>query len=93
MARLGFRSVNEMVGRTECLRQRQVPDHPKAQHARISRHCSSTRPKDDSTMVRHATRFRNDGPEDRTRSTALFCRMHRMPSATAGRSLSLYKIV
>ena len=64
MARLGFRT-NEMVGHTECLRQRQVPDHPKANTLSLAPLLVDVA-KDDATMVRHATRFRNDGPEDRT---------------------------
>ena len=65
MARLGFRTINEMIGQTECLSQRQVPDHPKANTLNLSRLLVDVA-KGDSTMVRHATRFRNDGPEDRT---------------------------
>ena len=65
MARLGFRTINEMIGHTECLRQRHVPDHPKANTLNLSRLLVDVA-KDDSTMVRHATRTRNDGPEDRT---------------------------
>ncbi|HEY5813101.1 MAG TPA: glutamate synthase-related protein, partial [Terrimicrobiaceae bacterium] len=65
MARLGFRTVNEMVGHTECLRQRSIPDHPKANSLNLAPLLLDVA-KDDSTMVRHATRFRNDGPEDRT---------------------------
>ncbi|HEY5778626.1 MAG TPA: glutamate synthase large subunit [Terrimicrobiaceae bacterium] len=65
MARLGFRTINEMVGHTECLRQRQIPDHPKANTLNLAPLLVDVA-KDDSTMVRHATRFRNDGPEDRT---------------------------
>ena len=76
-----------MVGHTECLRQRQIPDHPKANTLNLAPLLVDVA-KDDSTMVRHATRFRNDGPRI-ARSTALFCRMQRMRSATAGRSLSL----
>ena len=65
MARLGFRTINEMIGHTECLRQRVVADHPKANTVDLSRLLVDVA-KDDSTMVRHATRARNDGPEDRT---------------------------
>ena len=35
MAGLGARTVNELIGRVEMLRQRQVPGHPKGQHARF----------------------------------------------------------
>ena len=65
MARLGFRTINEMVGHTECLRQRQIPDHPKANTLNLAPLLVDVA-KDDSTMIRHATRARNDGPEDRT---------------------------
>jgi glutamate synthase (ferredoxin) len=36
MAQLGFRSVDEMVGHPECLRQREVEDHPKANSCDLS---------------------------------------------------------
>ena len=65
MARLGFRSIEEMVGRVECLRQREVPDHPKANTLDLSRLLVNVA-KDDPTAVRHATRTRNDGFEDQT---------------------------
>lgn len=65
MARLGFRTINEMVGRTECLQQRHIPDHPKANTVNLAPLLLDVA-KDDSTMVRYATRSRNDGPEDRT---------------------------
>ncbi len=65
MANLGFRTINEMIGHTECLRQRQIPDHPKANKLNLAPLLVDVA-KGDSTMVRHATRSRNDGPEDRT---------------------------
>jgi len=65
MARLGFRTINEMIGHTECLRQRKIADHPKANTLDLSRLLVDVA-KGDSTLVRHATRSRNDGPEDRT---------------------------
>jgi glutamate synthase domain-containing protein 2/glutamate synthase domain-containing protein 1/glutamate synthase domain-containing protein 3 len=65
MARLGFRTINEMIGHTECLRQRRVDDHPKANTLNLSRLLVDVA-KDDTTLVRYATRLRNDGPEDRT---------------------------
>jgi glutamate synthase domain-containing protein 2/glutamate synthase domain-containing protein 1/glutamate synthase domain-containing protein 3 len=65
MARLGFRTVDEMVGRVECLRQRQIPDHPKANTLDLSRLLVNVA-KNDPSAVRHATRSRNDGPEDQT---------------------------
>jgi len=65
MARLGFRTINEMVGQTSCLQQRVLPDHPKANTLDLSRLLVDVA-KDDPTAPRHATRSRNDGPEDRT---------------------------
>jgi glutamate synthase (NADPH/NADH) large chain/glutamate synthase (ferredoxin) len=63
MARLGFRTIDEMVGRTECLRQRQIPDHPKANTLDLSRLITDV-VKDDPTAVRYATRDRNDPEHD-----------------------------
>jgi glutamate synthase (NADPH/NADH) large chain/glutamate synthase (ferredoxin) len=65
MAKLGFRTVDEMVGRVECLRQREVPGHPKANTLDLSRLLVNVAA-DDPSAVRHATRMRNDGPEDST---------------------------
>ncbi len=65
MAKLGYRTINEMIGRTESLRQRVVPDHPKANTLDLSPLLVDVA-KGDSTMVRYATRSRNDAPEDRT---------------------------
>jgi len=65
MARLGFRSINEMVGRVECLRQREIPGHPKANTLDLSRLLLNVAA-DDPTAVRHATRLRNDAIEDQT---------------------------
>lgn len=65
MATLGFCTVEEMVGHVECLRQRPIPNHPKANTLNLSKLLMNVA-KDNPTMGRHATRFRNDGPEDRT---------------------------
>lgn len=65
MANLGFRTINEMIGRVDCLKQRHVPDHPKANTLDLSRLLVDVA-KDDPAVIRHATRDRNDGPEDRT---------------------------
>ena len=65
MAQLGFRTINEMIGHTECLRQRNVPDHPKANTVDLKSLLVDVA-KGDTTAVRYATRSRNDGPEDRT---------------------------
>ena len=90
MARLGFRTINEMVGHTECLRQRQVPDHPKANTLNLAPLLVDVA-KDDSTMVRHATRFRNDGPDDRTLDDIIL--QDAKDAISDGRPISLaYKI-
>ena len=65
MARLGFRTIDEMVGRVECLRQKEIPNHPKANTLDLSRLLVNVAA-DDPSAVRHATRSRNDGPEDST---------------------------
>ncbi len=65
MAGLGFRTIDEMIGRVECLRQRHVPDHPKANTLDLSRLLTDVAGGDPGA-ARHATRDRNDGPEDRT---------------------------
>jgi glutamate synthase domain-containing protein 2/glutamate synthase domain-containing protein 3 len=65
MARLGFRTLDEMVGRVDLLSQREVPDHPKANTLDLSRLLTDVA-KDDPSVIRHATRSRNDGPEDQT---------------------------
>ncbi|MEO6052778.1 MAG: glutamate synthase-related protein, partial [Chthoniobacterales bacterium] len=63
MASLGFRTINDMVGRVECLRQRMIENHPKANTVSLKRLLVDVA-KDDSSLVRHATRLRNDGFED-----------------------------
>ncbi len=65
MSALGFRAVDEMVGRTECLRQRELPGHPKANRVDLGRMLADVA-RGDGAMVRHATRERNDAPEDRS---------------------------
>jgi len=65
MAQLGFRTIDEMVGRVQCLKQRHIPDHPKANTLDLSRLLVNVAG-DDASAVLHATRDRNDGPEDRT---------------------------
>jgi len=64
MASLGFRTISEMVGHTECLRQKLIEDHPKANTLDLSPLLVDPA-KDDPSMVRYATRVRNDGFEDR----------------------------
>ena len=90
MARLGFRTINEMVGHTECLRQREVPGHPKANTLKLAPLLVDVA-KDDSTMIRHATRARNDGPDDRTLDDIIL--QDAKDAISDGRPISLsYKI-
>ena len=65
MARLGYRTINEMVGRVESLRQRSVPDHPKANLVNLKRLLADVSSQDDPNAPRHHTRERNDGFQDR----------------------------
>ncbi len=65
MAKLGFRTIDEMIGHVECLRQRPIENHPKANTLDLSRMLMDVS-KDDPSAVRYATRERNDGPEDQT---------------------------
>ncbi|MCX6959259.1 MAG: glutamate synthase large subunit [Verrucomicrobia bacterium] len=63
MASLGFRTIDEMVGQTKCLRQKQIPNHPKANTLNLSRLITDV-VKDDPTAVRYSTRDRNDPEHD-----------------------------
>ncbi len=65
MARLGYRTINEMVGRVDSLRQRPVPDHPKANLVNLKRLLADVSSQDDPNAPRHHTRERNDGFQDR----------------------------
>ncbi|MBS0658633.1 MAG: glutamate synthase large subunit [Verrucomicrobia bacterium] len=65
MARLGYRTINEMVGRVDSLRQRHIPDHPKANLLSLKRLLADVAPKDDPDAPRHHTRERNDAHADR----------------------------
>ena len=65
MARLGYRTINEMVGRVESLKQRQVPGHPKANLVNLKRLLTDVSSQDDPNAPRHHTRERNDGFHDR----------------------------
>ena len=44
MAQLGFRTINEMVGRTDALEPKAAVDHWKAKGIDLSKHCSIRRP-------------------------------------------------
>ena len=63
MARLGFRTIDEMVGRTEYLRQKTIEGHPKANKLDLSRMIKDV-VADDLTAIRYATRDRNDPEHD-----------------------------
>ena len=64
LASLGCRSITDLIGRPEFLRQRHVPDHPKANTLDLSRllfdPCSA-----DDHQPRYCTRSRNDGLHER----------------------------
>ena len=64
MARLGARTMNELIGRVDLLRQRPVPGHPKANTLDLHRLLADVS-KHDPSAPRHATRARNDAFEDR----------------------------
>ena len=63
MARLGFRTIDEMVGRTEYLHQQKVEGHPKANKLKLDRMLHDV-VAHDPTAIRHATRDRNDSEHD-----------------------------
>jgi glutamate synthase domain-containing protein 2/glutamate synthase domain-containing protein 1/glutamate synthase domain-containing protein 3 len=63
MARLGFRTMNELIGRVDLLRQRRAEGHPKANTLDLSRVLADVS-KNDPTAPRIHTRERNDGPTD-----------------------------
>jgi glutamate synthase domain-containing protein 2/glutamate synthase domain-containing protein 1/glutamate synthase domain-containing protein 3 len=61
MARLGVRSLKEIIGRPEFLKQRHVPDHPKANTLDLHRLLVDVLGKDDAGP-RYCTWQRNDPP-------------------------------
>ena len=64
LASIGARTLNEVVGRTDYLEQREVPEHPKANLLDLSRLLAM--PKIDDITPRFHTWERNDKLEDRT---------------------------
>ena len=64
LASIGARSLNEVIGRTDYLEQRQIADHPKANLLDLSRLLAM--PKVDDGSPRFHTWERNDKLEDRT---------------------------
>jgi glutamate synthase (NADPH/NADH) large chain/glutamate synthase (ferredoxin) len=69
LASIGARTLNEVIGRTDYLEQRQVPDHPKANLLDLSRLLAM--PKIDDGSPRFHTWERNDKLEDRTLDDAI----------------------
>jgi glutamate synthase (NADPH/NADH) large chain/glutamate synthase (ferredoxin) len=64
LSRLGVRTLAELIGRPEYLKQRAVPDHPKANTLDLSRLLVDPA-KDNPAAARYCTRERNDGPHGR----------------------------
>jgi glutamate synthase (NADPH/NADH) large chain/glutamate synthase (ferredoxin) len=64
LASLGCRSITELIGRPEFLKQRHVPDHPKANTLNLSRLLVDVAANDPSA-ARYCTRERNDGMHGR----------------------------
>jgi glutamate synthase domain-containing protein 2/glutamate synthase domain-containing protein 1/glutamate synthase domain-containing protein 3 len=64
LASIGVRTLNEVIGRTDYLEQREVPNHPKANSIDLSRLLAM--PKIDDGTPRFHTWERNDKLEDRT---------------------------
>jgi len=64
LASIGARTLNEIIGRTDYLEQRQIPNHPKANLLDLSRLLAM--PPVDDTTPRFHTWERNDKLEDRT---------------------------
>jgi glutamate synthase (NADPH/NADH) large chain/glutamate synthase (ferredoxin) len=64
LASIGARTLNDVIGRTDYLEQREVPDHPKANSVDLSRLLAM--PKVDDGSPRFHTWERNDKLEDRT---------------------------
>jgi glutamate synthase (NADPH/NADH) large chain/glutamate synthase (ferredoxin) len=63
MASLGYRTMNEMIGRSDQLEQRPIFDHPKANTIDLKRLLAV--PEVDDTVPRYHTWERNDKHEDR----------------------------
>ncbi len=59
MAALGIATFNDLVGRVEYLRQREIPNHPKANKINLSRLLANVS-KEDNSQPRHNTWERND---------------------------------
>jgi glutamate synthase domain-containing protein 2/glutamate synthase domain-containing protein 1/glutamate synthase domain-containing protein 3 len=64
LAEMGLANFTDLIGRVEYLRQRIVPDHPKANKLNLSRLLANVA-KDDDSQPRHNTWERNDPPMGR----------------------------
>ena len=70
LAEMGLASFTDLIGRVEYLRQRQVPDHPKANKVNLSGLLANVA-KDDDSQPRHNTWDRNDPPMGRRLDDAI----------------------
>jgi len=64
LAEMGLANFTDLVGRVEFLRQRRIPDHPKANKVNLKRLLVNVA-KDDDSQPRHNTWERNDPPMGR----------------------------
>jgi glutamate synthase domain-containing protein 2/glutamate synthase domain-containing protein 1/glutamate synthase domain-containing protein 3 len=64
LAEMGLTNFTDLIGRVEFLRQRRVPDHPKANKVNLKRLLVNVA-KDDDSQPRHNTWERNDPPMGR----------------------------
>src|SRR6516225_4291310 len=70
LAEMGLPNFTDLIGRVEYLRQRRVPDHPKANKVNLSRMLANVA-KDDDSQPRHNTWERNDPPMGRRLDDAI----------------------
>jgi glutamate synthase (NADPH/NADH) large chain/glutamate synthase (ferredoxin) len=63
LAGMGVRKLTEIIGRPELLKQRHVPNHPKANTLNLKKLLASTADNEDAP--RYCTRSRNDGVHER----------------------------
>ncbi|MFV2074093.1 MAG: glutamate synthase-related protein, partial [Thermoanaerobaculales bacterium] len=61
LADLGLRKLDDLIGRPEFLRQRHVPEHPKANLIDLSRLLHDVGKDNDRGLARHCLQDRNDG--------------------------------
>jgi glutamate synthase (NADPH/NADH) large chain/glutamate synthase (ferredoxin) len=70
LAEMGLANFTDLIGRVEYLRQRRVPDHPKANKVNLSRLLANVA-RDDDSQPRHNTWERNDPPMGRRLDDAI----------------------